>query len=87
MAPSVGPTIEKLAGYAPKSEGSGLCCWVLKKILGVRLGRVRLQIAIEEARDPTVKQNLTAALQLRSEYADVFFGLRRLVIDDSTDRW
>lgn len=87
MAPSVGPTIEKLAGYTPENKGSRFCCWILKEILSIRLARLRLQIAIEEARDPTVKQNLTAALQLRSEYADVFFGLRRLIIDDSTDRW
>ncbi len=60
--PAVEPTIKKLGGYAQKNKGSELCCWVLKKILGVKLARARLQIAIEETRDPTVKKNLTAAL-------------------------
>jgi len=59
---AVEPTINKLAGYAQKNKSSELCCWVLKKILGVKLARARLQIAIEETRDPTVKKNLTAAL-------------------------
>ena len=60
--PAVGPTIEKLGSYAPKSKGSELCCWVVKKILGIKLARLRVQIAIEEARDTNVKQNLAAAL-------------------------
>lgn len=60
--PAVEPTIKKLSSYEPKSEGSELCCWILKKILGVRLARLRLQIAIEETRDKAVKTNLVAAL-------------------------
>jgi hypothetical protein len=60
--PAVGPTVEKLGDYAPKSKASEICCWVLKEILGVRLARLRLQIAIEETRDEAVKKNLTAAL-------------------------
>jgi len=59
---AVGPTINKLGAYAPNSKGSELCCWLLKKILGVKLARLRLQTAIEETRDEAVKQNLTAAL-------------------------
>jgi hypothetical protein len=60
--PAVGPTIGKVGSYPSKSQGSELCCWILKKILGVRLGRLRLQIAIEETRDQAVKENLIAAL-------------------------
>lgn len=60
--PAVEPTIKKLGGYAQKNKGSELCCWVLKKMLGVKLARARLQIAIEETRDPTVKKSLTAVL-------------------------
>jgi hypothetical protein len=60
--PAVGPTIKKLGDYAPNSKGSEICCWILKKILGVRLARLRLQIAIEETRDEAVKKNLSAAL-------------------------
>lgn len=60
--PAVGPTIKKLGSSAQKNKGGELCCWVLKKILGVKLARARLQIAIEETRDATVKKNLTAVL-------------------------
>lgn len=59
---AVRPTIEKLGSYTKDSQGRRLCCWILKEILGVRLARVRLQIAIEESRDSAVKKNLTAAL-------------------------
>jgi len=60
--PAVQPLIEKLAGYEPNSIGSKICKWILREIMGIRLARLRLQIAIKEARDTTVKQNLTAAL-------------------------
>ena len=60
--PAVGPTITKLGTYPSKSQRRELCCWILKRILGVRLARLRLQIAIEETRDQPVKENLIAAL-------------------------
>jgi len=60
--PAVGPTIDKLGVSAQKSKSSELCCWVLKKILGVRLARLRLQITIEETRDEAEKNNLTSVL-------------------------
>jgi hypothetical protein len=60
--PAVGPTIKQLGSSAPNSEGGQLCCWIIKDVLGARLAKVRLEIAIEDARDPTAKQNLTAAL-------------------------
>lgn len=60
--PAVGPTVETLGSYEPNSEGSKICRWIIKEVLGARLGKVRLQIAIEETRDPTVKKNLTAVL-------------------------
>jgi len=60
--PAIGPTIEKLGRYPPKSKGNELCCWMLKKILGVKLARLRLQIAIEETRDEAVKNNFTTVL-------------------------
>lgn len=60
--PAVGSIIDNLGVSAQKSKSSELCCWVLKKILGVRLSRVRLQIAIEETRDEAVKNKLTEAL-------------------------
>jgi hypothetical protein len=60
--PAIGPTIEKLGRSAPNSRASQLCCWVIKKVLGAKLARARLEMAIEEARDEAVKQNLKAAL-------------------------
>ncbi len=60
--PAVGPTIAKLAGYESNSTDSRICKWTLKEILGVRLARLRLQIAIDESRDPTVKERLDEAL-------------------------
>ncbi len=60
--PAVEPTIKKLSSYEPNSKGSELCCWILKKIMGVRLARLRLQIAIEETQDKAAKKNLISAL-------------------------
>lgn len=60
--PAVGPTIDKLGAYPPEARGNLICCWILREILGVRLARLRLQIAIEETKDEAVKTNLTAAL-------------------------
>jgi hypothetical protein len=60
--PAVGPTIQKLSAVNPKSRGAELCRWILTEILGVKLGRARLQIAIEETHDQTAKANLKAAL-------------------------
>jgi hypothetical protein len=60
--PAVGPVIDKLASYPPKSQGSEICCWILREILGARLARVRLEIAIEESHDPAVKERLAAVL-------------------------
>jgi hypothetical protein len=60
--PAVEPIIKKLGSYKPNSKGSDLCCWILKEILGVKLARLRLQIAIEDTREATIRENLTAVL-------------------------
>ena len=60
--PAVGPTIDKLGAYPPEARGNLVCSWILREILGVRLARLRLQIAIEETRDEAVRRNLSAAL-------------------------
>jgi hypothetical protein len=60
--PAVKATIDKLSSSTTSGKGSEICCWILKKILGVRLARLRLQIAIEETRDEAVKKNLSTAL-------------------------
>lgn len=60
--PSIGPTIEKLKSYEKDGVGRRLCCWVINDVLGQKLGRIRLEMAIEEAKDSAAKKNLTAAL-------------------------
>ncbi len=60
--PSVGPVIDKLGRYGEQEKGHSICCWIIKEILGPRLGKVRLEMAIEDTKDETVKKNLTAAL-------------------------
>ena len=60
--PAVGPVIDKLGRYGEQEKGHSICCWIIKEILGPKLGKVRLEMAIEETKDETVKKNLTAAL-------------------------
>lgn len=60
--PAVEPTIKKLVSYEPNSMGSRICRWILKEILGVKLARYRLEIEIEQTKDPVVKERLTAVL-------------------------
>ena len=60
--PAVGPVIDKLGRYGEQEEGHNTCCWIIREILGPRLGKVRLEMAIEETKDDTIKKNLTAAL-------------------------
>jgi len=60
--PAIGPTIKKLGGYDEDGMGRRLCCWVIKKVLGEKLGRMRIEMSIEKSRDRGVKQNLDAAL-------------------------
>jgi hypothetical protein len=60
--PAIVPTIGKLATYEQDGLGRQLCCWVINKVLGPRLGKLRIEIAIEETRDATAKKNLEAAL-------------------------
>ena len=60
--PAVDPVLAKLGEVDPTSTAAELCCWTLRKILGAKLGRVRLEIAIEETRDSSVRENLKVAL-------------------------
>ena len=60
--PAVSPVVDKLGKYSEKEKGHSICCWIIREILGPRLGKIRLEMAIEETKDETVKKNLTAAL-------------------------
>lgn len=60
--PAVEAIVERLGDYDPKSNRSKICRWIIEAILGTRLARTRLEIAIEETREANVKENLRAAL-------------------------
>jgi hypothetical protein len=68
--PAVGPVIEKLGTYAQDCLGRRLCLVVLKEILGPRLAKIRIEIAVEEAKDDAARAKLKAALaQLEADRA------------------
>jgi len=60
--PAIDPLIEKLGTYDKDCQGRKNCVWVIQKVLGVKLGRYKLQLAIEETKDEKVKKNLQAVL-------------------------
>ncbi|MHC4500647.1 MAG: hypothetical protein ACYS21_16235 [Planctomycetota bacterium] len=60
--PSIDPTMKKLGMYDEEGLGRKLCCWVINKVLGHRLGKLRVEMAVERARDAKVKKNLESAL-------------------------
>jgi hypothetical protein len=60
--PSIDPVIGKLGTYDKECQGRKNCVWIIKKVLGVKLGRYKLQLAIEETKNETVKKNLQAIL-------------------------
>lgn len=59
--PAVDPIVAALSQLDPKSKTADTCCWILREILGVKLARARIQIAIEETRDASVRERLQAA--------------------------
>jgi len=61
--PAVGPVIEKVGAYPQDCLARRLCLVVLKEILGPRLAKVRLEMAVEEAKDGAARANLKAALE------------------------
>jgi len=60
--PAIDSVIEKLGIYSEDSQVRRNCCWIIKKVLGVKLGRYKLQLATDETQNETVKKNLKAAL-------------------------
>ena len=61
--PAVEPVIEKLSGYNEECTAKRNCCEVLIEMLGPRMALFRLEIAIEEAKDETVKENLKSNIR------------------------
>lgn len=60
--PSVGPVVDKLGGYGQDCLGRRLCMVVLKGVLGPRLAKMRLEMAVEDATSEAARANLKAAL-------------------------
>ena len=60
--PVIDPVIEKLGTYDKECQGRKNCVWIIKKVLGIKLGGYKLQLAIEETKDEKVKKNLQAVL-------------------------
>jgi hypothetical protein len=62
-APAIQPVLERLGDGVNDGRGGGNYCYVLEKILGEKLAKIRLQLAIDEARNERVKSNLEKAAQ------------------------
>ena len=62
--PAVEPVINKMASYDKESIARENCIFILQRILGIRLAREKLKIAIEESKDPVFKKNLEKVLPL-----------------------
>ena len=63
--PAIGPVLDKLGQYKGDCRGRELCAWVLKKVLGEKLVKMRLQLAVEQAKRDmlrTKEANLRAAM-------------------------
>lgn len=62
--PAVGPVLYKLGGYEKDGKGRQLCTWAVIKVLGQRLAKERLEMAIIEEGDhhhQRTRKNLAAA--------------------------
>jgi hypothetical protein len=60
--PAVDPVIEKLGTYDKECQGRMNCVWIIKNVLGIYLGRCKLQRYIEKTTDETIKKNLQAIM-------------------------
>lgn len=60
--PAVEPALDRLRNYERYKKESEICCFILPKILGYKLAAARIQIAIDETKDESVKKKLREAL-------------------------
>ena len=66
--PAVQPLLARLSILQETATERRICLWTLKEILGERLAKVRLEMALEETKDDTARANLKAAMvQLQSD--------------------
>ena len=65
--PAIDPVIEKLGTYDKECQGRRNCVWIIKDVLGIYLGRCKLQRSIEKTTDETIKKNLQAIMPQFSE--------------------
>jgi hypothetical protein len=61
--PAVDPVVERLGRCDAEGLQRWNCCWILEKILGPKLAHMRVQFAIEEARDAKTRENLQEAIK------------------------
>jgi len=61
--PAVQPLLARLSVLRETEPERRICTWTLKEILGERLAKVRLEMAVEETKDDAARVNLKAALE------------------------
>ncbi|HUX01607.1 MAG: hypothetical protein WBD63_12315 [Phycisphaerae bacterium] len=61
--PAVQPLLARLSVLRETEPERRICTWTLKEILGERLAKVRLEMAVEEVKDDAARANLKAALE------------------------
>lgn len=67
---TIEPVLDKLGDYQKDCKGRELCVWVIKEVLGQKLAKIRLEMAIEEAGrnlSRTKARNLMAAMSYFEE--------------------
>lgn len=60
--PAVEPVLFQLKNFNKDGSIDKICCWIIKEILGVKLAKACIQIAIDETQVETEKKNLSEAL-------------------------
>ena len=68
--PVIEPTIKKLSKFNKNEAGHKICCWILKEILGAKLAKASVQIAIDETLNVIEKQNLNDAISIINTYVE-----------------
>jgi hypothetical protein len=67
---AIRPTIKKLGKYSKNQVGQKICCWILKEVLGAKLAKASIQIAIEETTNVSEKQNLKDTIPILDTYIE-----------------
>jgi hypothetical protein len=60
--PAIEPALDQLKKFNKNDSKGIICCWIIQDILGVKLAKANIQIAINETKDENVKKNLNEAI-------------------------